>query len=415
MAEKRNMVCTKCGNSFDVYSVKYFFDKETKTRYCPECCEKYGVEPNRDLKNQPPKKKKKKKKMSKTGKFFLMLFLILLFVGMLGVVLYPMISNVYSDKMQSEIQTTYEEKVEQTDTTELDAAIEAAQAYNRRLVGIIKVFEDGKVDAAVDYKNLLNVNGDGLMAYVEVPIVDINLPIYHGDDNAALEKGVQHLLGTSLPVGGVDTHSVISAHTGMSSKKMFTDLESVKVGDVFYIKVLHKTLAYQVDEINIVEPYDTSLLKIIPGRDLVTLVTCTPYAVNTHRLLVRGTRIPYEEAKVIEEEKAAERKVESNWEQQYIKGILVGAAIVGLIVLLYLFLAFLGKLKKRRQAPFDLNKVKVKDLKILPKMNRKKALAIIRYRKENGEYKTLDDLDDVPELKEKVIKKIKKYLVIGEE
>ena len=173
------------------------------------------------------------------------------------------------------------------------------------------------------------------MGYVEIPKISVNLPIYHGTENDSLERGIGHLLGSSLPVGGENTHTILSGHSGMASQKMFTDLEQLTVGDVFYLHVLDETLAYQVVEINTVLPYDTSLLGIAPGEDLCTLVTCTPYGVNTHRLLVRGSRIPYEEAEALAEE-ITEQAPHSTWEQKYLQGILWGAiAALGLGLVIF--------------------------------------------------------------------------------
>jgi len=155
------------------------------------------------------------------------------------------------------------------------------------------------------------------------------LPIYHGTDAEVLDRGVGHLLGSSLPVGGENTHTILSGHSGMASQKMFTDLEQLTQGDVFYLNVLNETMAYQVTEINTVLPYETDLLGIVPGEDLCTLVTCTPYGVNTHRLLVRGSRIPYEEAAVLDEEAASTEPAASTWEAKYLQGVLLGCAAAG--------------------------------------------------------------------------------------
>ena len=188
--------------------------------------------------------------------------------------------------------------------------------------------------ASEDYENLLNITGEGTMCYVKIPKINVNLPVYHGTGNDSLDRGVGHLLGSSLPVGGENTHAILTGHSGMASQKMFTDLELLEIGDVFYVDVLNETLAYQVEAINVVEPHDTSLLGIEHGRDLCTLITCTPYGVNSHRLLVCGSRIPYEDAEIIEEAVAEETKVQSTWENQYIKGILYGILIVILIVII---------------------------------------------------------------------------------
>lgn len=157
------------------------------------------------------------------------------------------------------------------------------------------------------------------MGYVEISKIQVNLPIYHGTDAEVLDRGVGHLLGSSLPVGGENTHTILSGHSGMASQKMFTDLEQLTQGDVFYLNVLNETLAYQVTEINTVLPYETDLLGNVPGEDLCTLVTCTPYGINTHRLLVRGSRIPYEETAVLKEETASTEPTASTWEVKYLQ------------------------------------------------------------------------------------------------
>ena len=190
-------------------------------------------------------------------------------------------------------------------------------------------------EASVDYESQLNIAGDGIMGYVHVPKIGVHLPIYHGTDSDSLERGIGHLLGSSLPIGGADTHSILTAHSGMASQKMFSDLPQLAVGDVFYLNVLGETLAYQVDQINTVLPHDTTYLGIEQDMDICTLVTCTPFGVNTHRLLVRGSRIPYEEAEVIEEVTTQE-EVASTWEQQYVKGLVIGLAVVLTLVIIIL-------------------------------------------------------------------------------
>lgn len=169
-----------------------------------------------------------------------------------------------------------------------------AIAYNLAITpGTANAYsEESLLSAAENYDSQLNIAGNGIMGYVEIPKIQVNLPIYHGTDAEVLDRGVGHLLGSSLPVGGENTHTILSGHSGMASQKMFTDLEQLTQGDVFYLNVLNETLAYQVTEINAVLPYETDLLGIVPGEDLCTLVTCTPYGINTHRLLVRGSRFP---------------------------------------------------------------------------------------------------------------------------
>lgn len=259
------------------------------------------------------------------------------FLLALGITLYPIISTRYNDKHQSEIYTAYQEQVEQADTTAIDEARALADAYNESIqpgVQFVDAFSHQAIMfASEDYEHQLNIAGNGIMGYVEIPIIEVTLPIYHGTEDATLEKGVGHLLGSSLPVGGESTHAVLTAHSGMASQRMFSDLDLVEVGDVFYLDVLGETLAYQVDQIKTVLPYDTTYLGITEGQDQCTLVTCTPFGVNTHRLLVRGSRIPYEEAEEIVEETPSEEQPESTWEQEYVKGIYVAIGIVVVIAI----------------------------------------------------------------------------------
>ena len=233
------------------------------------------------------------------------------FLLALGMTLYPIISTIYNEKHQSQIHTQYQEQVEQVDDSAIRKAKELAIAYNEAIQPGAQMSDafsnDALLWASEDYKNQLNIAGTGIMGYVNIPSINVHLPIYHGTETKTLEKGIGHLLGSSLPVGGDTTHSILTAHSGMASQKMFSDLPQLKIGDVFYLEVLGETLAYQVDQIKTVLPYDVTYLGIEEGRDLCTLVTCTPFGVNTHRLLVRGTRIPYEEAEEIIEETLSKR------------------------------------------------------------------------------------------------------------
>ena len=252
----------------------------------------------------------------------------ILFLLSLGLTLYPVISNYVNQKYASEIHTAYQEVIEQADNTELLKAHELAVSYNRAITPGSTTEEaysqEALLAASEDYDSQLNIGADGIMGYVEIPKISVNLPIYHGTGNDSLDRGVGHLLGSSLPVGGEDTHCILTGHSGLASQKMFTDLEQLEVTDVFYLNVLGEILAYQVEEINTVLPHDTSLLGITSGEDYCTLVTCTPYGVNTHRLLVRGTRIPYEEAEVLVEEVMQEEPPKSSWEQKYLHGLFLG-------------------------------------------------------------------------------------------
>ena len=261
-----------------------------------------------------------------------------LFIAALGLTFYPIISNYVNTLYASEIHTAYEEVIAQTDNSALLEAKKLAIAYNESITpGAAQdtYSQESLKEASVDYESQLNIAGDGIMGYVHVPKIGVHLPIYHGTDSDSLERGIGHLLGSSLPIGGADTHSILTSHSGMASQKMFSDLPQLAVGDVFYLNVLGETLAYQVDQINTVLPHDTTYLGIEQDMDICTLVTCTPFGVNTHRLLVRGSRIPYEEAEVIEEVTMQE-EVASTWEQQYVKGLVVGLALVMILAIIIL-------------------------------------------------------------------------------
>lgn len=250
----------------------------------------------------------------------------------LGVTLYPLLSNWYAVRHESVLHTAYTEQVQQTDDRALAEAWEAAMTYNAAIMPGTReetAYDRETLLAAIEgYSDLLNVTGNGIMGYVEIPKLDLRLPIYHGTNAETLARGIGHQPGSSLPVGGEGTHCVLTAHSGMASQKMFTDIDQLVLGDVFYLHVLDKTLAYQVDQIVTVLPHETDELRSSAGNDWCTLITCTPFAVNTHRLLIRGTRIPYEEAVQAEADASdGDGKVTSTWEQQYKRALLLGAAI----------------------------------------------------------------------------------------
>ena len=228
-----------------------------------------------------------------------------------------------NEKYHSDVETTYTAVIADTDDAELTAQREAAEQYNAMLSGAA-IAEGGASASPLAYAQQLTVGG--AMAYVDIPKINVYLPVQHGTGAETLEKSVGHVVGTSLPVGGSSTHAVLSAHSGMASSKLFSDIDQLEQGDNFYIRVLGDTLAYEVDVIHTVLPTDTSLLQIEEGEDLVTLVTCTPFGVNTHRLLVRGHRVPY----VPEQEApaAAEKPVASSWTQHYLTGLAIGIGAV---------------------------------------------------------------------------------------
>lgn len=217
------------------------------------------------------------------------ILVIILLLGV-GIMLYPTVSDYWNSFHQSRVITEYAEHVAEMDESEYDKVIENAREYNKRLnAGAYSPRLDE--EAAKDYNSQLDVAGTGVMGYIEIPKINCTLAIYHGTSDAVLQIGVGHIEGTSLPVGGVGTHCVVSGHRGLPSAKLFTNLDQLEEGDIFIMRVLNETLTYEVDQVLIVLPYETEALNVDPDKDYCTLVTCTPYAVNTHRLLVRGHRI----------------------------------------------------------------------------------------------------------------------------
>lgn len=222
----------------------------------------------------------------------------LIFLAGLSVLLYPTVSDYINALHSSRAIASYDDSVSQMAEEDYTKELQAAAEYNTYLAG----FPDLNAAAAVEqdeegnspYDTLLNITGNGVMASIKVPSVKINLPIYHGVDEAVLQVAAGHYIGSSLPIGGESTHAILTGHRGLPSARLFTDLDRLEVGDIFYIKVLGDILEYQIDQIEIVLPEEVDSLSIVPGEDYVTLVTCTPYGINSHRMLIRGTRVPYD-------------------------------------------------------------------------------------------------------------------------
>lgn len=260
----------------------------------------------------------------------LMILAILVFLAGISLLAYPAVSNLLYEKEQEELMEHYDSIVGENLTADEQAAeLQECREYNRGLLqgGVLLTdpFDMSQLDpSAMPYAGLLNVDQEGGMAYLRIPAIDVELMIYHGTEEEVLQKGVGHLQGSSLPVGGTGTHCVLSAHTGLNDKKLFTDLDQLENGDIFYIHVLGEILAYQVDQIRVVLPEETEDLKINAREDYVTLVTCTPYGINTHRLLVRGTRVPYEE----EREQSDETLRMGSWLEQYRLAFFAGLSVV---------------------------------------------------------------------------------------
>lgn len=233
--------------------------------------------------------------MKKKSVLAAVLFALIFLAGLL-VLLYPMFSNMWNEHRSAELIAGYQEEVSHVPQEDYSRWLEMADAYNKTLEGkgVPDAFAFISEEEDEEYLSQLAFREDGVMGYIEIPKISVSLPIYHGTSEEVLQKGAGHLQGSALPVGGVGTHCVVSAHRGLPSAAMFTDLDMLQEGDHFYIHVLDQTLAYEVDQIEEVKPEDTKSLDVEEDKDLVTLVTCTPYGVNTERLLVRGHRVPYE-------------------------------------------------------------------------------------------------------------------------
>lgn len=289
------------------------------------------------------RKKKTQKKKFYIGDIFRAIGLIIA----LSVLLYPTISNYLYEKNGAKVISNYDENAVHLSESEKQAMLEAARQYNQELLGNIELldpFSPVKKEVDARYQSLLSTNEAGMMGYIRIPQIDVELPIYHGTEEKVLQSGVGHFEGTSLPVGGESTHTVLTGHRGLPSKLLFTDLDELEEGDIFYIKILGETLAYQIDQILTVKPENTKALTIAPGKDYATLVTCTPYAVNTHRLLVRGKRIPYEEAiRQVPDEKIIPKL------PFQVKILLLAIGILLLVFVIYKISRKTGKRKETRR------------------------------------------------------------------
>lgn len=273
----------------------------------------------------------------------------IIFLAGLSLLLYPFVANQWNNYRQKQLISGYEQVVSDKEAAEgidYDAERKKAEDYNEALLPCVlpdffALAESSGVDPV--YMNTLNIAGDEMMGSVEIPKINIKIPIYHTTEEDVLNKGAGHLEGSSLPVGGANTHAVISAHRGLPSASLFTDLDQMKVGDHFLLHVLDETLCYEVDKISVVKPEDTSALAVEDGQDLVTLLTCTPYGVNTERLLVRGHRVPYVEEEVKEEKTVLSG---SSLHTNYLLWVFVGLSVTALFV----FVLYLKETKLKRRA-----------------------------------------------------------------
>lgn len=270
----------------------------------------------------------------------------LIFLAGFAILVYPAAANFWNQQREKQLINTYEEAAKKAEAEDLSAIFEAAYAYNKAQLGnaVPDAFAEGESTIDEQYESLLNYNGDGIMCYLEIPCIDVQIPVFHGTGEAVLQKGAGHLEGSSLPVGGESTHAVMAAHRGLPSSALFTDLNLLKEGDLFFIHVLDQVLAYEVESNLVVEPHETESLLIQYGEDLVTLVTCTPYGVNSHRILVRGHRVEYTQ----EVREAAKEVTFTSITTNYELVVLIGLAFVAVVGVL-LFLAGKCRDRKRRR------------------------------------------------------------------
>lgn len=283
------------------------------------------------------------------------IFIGLIFIIGLGIMLYPIISNLYIEHHQGNIIDEYNKTVESMPDDTLEKEREKAEGYNKMLTGNMIITDpfdpeaQKKLEENSDYYNILNIGNDNIIGYIKIPKINVSLPIYHGTSEDVLKRGVGHLQNTSFPIGGEGTHAVLSGHTGLSSAKLFTDLDKLKEGELFFIEVLGEKLAYKIDQIKIVEPSETSDLVIKSGEDYVTLVTCTPYGINSHRLLVRGTRIPYTEDVEKEAKNEENSKVKSTWRDEYFKALAVGLGGLSILGVIFIIIVLIKKKGRRKK------------------------------------------------------------------
>lgn len=279
-----------------------------------------------------------KKKASKKNRITAILLVAVLLAG-LSLMLYPFIADYWNSIHQSQAIAVYMDDVAELDDSMYDALWEEAQSYNALLLDDENRFFPNEEDQR-QYDQLLSISDDGIIGYVEITSIDVTLPIYHGTSEEILQVAIGHIEGSSLPVGGSSTHCVISGHRGLPSSRLFTDIDQLVEGDTFILSVLGETLTYEVDQIRIVEPDDISLLAIEKGKDLCTLVTCTPYGVNSHRLLVRGHRVENQKAEGVLRITADAMMIDSRF---------VAPALVAPILLVMVLLMVLRSLKRKKR------------------------------------------------------------------
>lgn len=281
----------------------------------------------------------------------------ILFLAGAGVMLYPTISNAWNEYRQAQLISNYQEKVNEISPEDLSAEWEKARAYNASFLQndiFTDAFESNETSAVTTaYRDALNITGDGIMGYMEIPKINVKLSINHGTAEDVLQTSIGHLSGSKLPIGGEGNHAILAAHRGLPSAKLFTDVDKLVVGDVFYIHILDEVMAYEVDQILPMVPKDdnTTLgreLQCVEGKDYVTLFTCTPYGVNTHRLLVRGSRIPYE-APADDDVDNTDNSSQQTQNEDYTMQLLLGGTVTAVTLIAIILLIFAIRARRRKR------------------------------------------------------------------
>lgn len=291
-------------------------------------------------------------KKAEISEKILLVFSLILILGGTAIFSYPYISNYFAEKNQTEAIRTYEETIVNLNEENIAEEFQKAQIYNENLSGdpVHDPFVIGSGYALPEnYKEVLNLTNDGIMGYVEIPKISVYLPIYHGTSDEVLTKGIGHIESTSLPIGGNSTHSVLTGHTGLPSAELFTRLDELVTQDIFYIRVLNQTLTYKIYETKVILPNEISELQITNGNDFITLVTCTPYGVNSHRLLVKAKRVEYEEYnenidKTVETDNSNEENI-SKPKNYYLIGIQIGCVILVIFIVLFIIIKIIRRKK----------------------------------------------------------------------
>lgn len=291
-------------------------------------------------------------------KLLLIISIIFIILGV-GIFLYPSISNYLAEKNHIDIIRNYDDFIVKIDEEKINEEKEKAKIYNENLSGdpVHDPFVIGSGYALPEnYKEVLNVGDDGVMGYVEIPKISVYLPIYHGTSDDVLEKGVGHIQNTSVPIGGKSAHSVLTGHTGLPNAELFTRLDELGIGDIFYIHVLDDVLTYKVFETKVILPDKIDELQILNGKDYITLVTCTPYGVNSHRLLVKAERVEYEEYSVTKsttDDEGTDTKNESSSKHYYLTGTQIG---IVLLVLILTIVSIIGISIRRKKNLYKIKK-----------------------------------------------------------